>query len=265
MNPVSTWDLKTDNLINELKNGKRLDGRAFDEARKISITKGFSKNADGSVFVKLGETQVIGGIKLSPMTPYPDSPNMGTISVGAELLALASPVFEVGPPGEDAVELARVVDRGIREGHAIDFEKLLIREGELAWTVFIDLYILNDAGNLFDACSVAAIASLLDTRVPRLEGDKIVFGEYDGKLKVQSLPLLSTFAKISNINVLDPVFLEEKAMSCRFSVATTDDDKISAFQKGGSGSLTPKDVSELVEIAFKNAKKSRKLIESSIK
>ena len=260
MNKESAWELKTDSLISDLKNGKRADGRKVDESRKVAVSKGFAKYADGCAAVRLGETHVVCGVKLVPLPPYLDSPNMGTISVGAELLAMASPEFEAGPPNETSIELSRVVDRGIREGHALEFEELCIREGELVWTVFVDIYVLNDAGNLFDASSIAAMASLLDTRIPKLEGNKVVVGEYAGKLKVYSLPILSTFAKISNINVLDPVLLEEKAMSARFSVAINDDDKISAFQKGHGGSYSLKDINEMVDIALKNAKKTRKLI-----
>lgn len=258
MRVAGAWGLRTDNLINELKNGKRLDGRKFDEARKIIVIKNISENADGCARVNLGETDVICGVKLSPMPPYPDSPGEGTISVGAELLALASPEFEAGPPNSESIELSRVVDRGIREGKALDFKELVIREGELAWTAFIDIYVLNDAGNLFDACSIASMVSLKETRIPKLEKDRIVKGEYAGKLKVHNEPVLSTFAKISNINVLDPVILEEKAMSARFSVATTQDDKISAFQKGSVGSFSPSEISDMIEVAFKNAKKTRK-------
>ncbi len=260
MNVGSVWELKTDSLISELKAGNRVDARKVDEYRKITITNNVSLNADGSARVVLGNTDVVCGVKHSPMPPYPDSPSEGTISVGVELLALASPEFEAGPPRENAIELSRVVDRGIREGHALDFGDLLIREGELAWTVFIDMYVLNDDGNLFDACSLAAMSSLLEARVPKLEKDKIVKGEFSGKLHVHKKPLLSTFAKISNINVLDPQFLEEKAMSARFSVATTEDDKMCAFQKGEKGSFSLSEINEMIEVAFKAAKKNRSLL-----
>ncbi len=260
MSTINAWELKTDNLVNELKNGKRLDARKVDEVRKISIQKNFSLNADGCARVKFGQTDVIAGVKFAVMPPYPDSPNEGTISVGAELLALASPDFEAGPPREDSIELSRVVDRGIRESKAIDFESLSIREKELAWTAFVDLYILNDDGNLFDACALAALSSLLEARIPKLEDDKIVKGEYAGKLKLQKKPVLSTFAKIANINVLDPVLLEEKAMSSRFSVSTTEDDRICAFQKGFGGSYNFSEVDQMIDIAFANAKHLRSLL-----
>jgi exosome complex component RRP42 len=35
--------------------------------------------------------------------------------VGCELLPISHPSIESGPPGIDAIEIGRVIDRGIRE------------------------------------------------------------------------------------------------------------------------------------------------------
>ncbi len=254
------WELTSERVASVLKEGKRLDNRAFDEYRKIEITNGISKNADGSARVKLGETEVICGIKSDIGEPYPDSPGEGSISVGMELLPIASPSFESGPPSEESIEISRVVDRGIRESKALDFKKLCIREGEKVWIVFIDLYAINDDGNLFDASSIAALSALLDARTPKIEDDKIVKGEYAGKFKLERKPLLSTFAKIGNSIVLDPNLAEEKALQGRFSVATTEDDYLSAFQKGYGGGFSVTEIDNCLSIALKKSKEIRKLL-----
>ena len=256
------WTLRQHSLISQLKEGKRSDGRKPDETRKIHIQKeGVSENAHGIARVKLGSTDVIAGVKMDVATPYPDSPDEGSITVGAELLALASPDFEVGPPREEAIELSRVVDRGIRESGAIDFKSLSIVSGEKCWMVIIDIYILNQDGNLFDAASIAAVSALLDTKIPKLDGEnKIVKGEFAGRLKLSKKPVMSTFAKIGNTVVLDPDMEEETAAAARFSIGIADDDHISAFQKGGSGSFTPEEVNNCIETAFKNAKHIRKVL-----
>jgi len=98
---------------------------------------------------------VIAGVSLAVGTPYPDSQASGTLMTGAEFTPLASPMFESGPPRPTAVELARVVDRGVRESKTIDFDKLCITEGEAVWMVMVDLHMLNYDGNLFDSCGVS--------------------------------------------------------------------------------------------------------------
>ena len=166
-----TPSIKRDYLAKLAENGKRADGRRFDEFRNIEIETGVISNAEGSARVKIGNTQVIAGIKMDIGEPYPDTPDQGAMATAAELIPLASPDFEAGPPRANAIELARVVDRGIRESNLIEIEKLCVEPGEKVWIVFIDIHILDFDGNLFDAASLAALAALLTTNVPaeRLE------------------------------------------------------------------------------------------------
>ncbi|RLG71103.1 MAG: RNA-binding protein [Candidatus Iainarchaeum archaeon] len=254
------WILQADKVYRFLQNNKRLDGRKFDEYRKAVIVRDFSKNADGSAYVKLGKTEVIAGVKLDLGQPYPDTPDEGGLSTGAELLPTASPEWEAGPPDPQSIELARVVDRCIRESKGIDMKSLCIREGELCYVIYLDFYVTNYDGNLFDACSLAGTAALMNTKVPKVENDKIVKGEYIGKLKFTKKPLLTTFVKLKNYILLDPSLEEDKILDARLHVATTEDGKICAFQKGGSGSFTPKEIESCVELALKKSKELRSLL-----
>ncbi len=253
-------ELKAEKVLNSLKEGKRLDERKLDEYRKIKIEKDLYHNAEGSAIVNLGKTRIAAGVKILLGAPYPDSPAEGTISVGTELIPLASPFFETGPPTPNAIELARVVDRGLRESKAVDFKKLCVIEGEKVFVCFIDIYAINYDGNLFDACSIGALSALNNAKLPKVEDGELVKGEHSGKLKLERKPLLSTFAKIGNSLVLDPSLVEEAAMTARFSVATTEDNFLSAFQKGLSGSIDKNDVDNAIDTALKASKEIRKLI-----
>ncbi len=254
------WDLRVDKIVSDLKEGKRLGGRKVDELRQISVKNNVSENADGSARVQWGETDIIAGVKFEIGEPYPDTPDEGSISVGVELLPMADPDFEVGPPNSEAIELSRVVDRGIRESKAIDFKDLCLSKGESVLMAYIDIYVINNDGNLFDACSLGALSSLLNTRVPKVEDEKIVAGEYAGKLKLKNKPIMCTFAKIGNTIIADPSFEEEQAMSARFSVSLLDDDSICAFQKGLSGSFKFEEISLALDMAERNSKILRKLL-----
>ena len=109
-------------IIESLKKGVRHDRRKLDEFRKVEVEYGISKSAEGSARVKVGNTEVLAGVKLGIDKPYPDTPDEGCLMVGAELLPLSSPEFEAGPPGIESIEIARVVDRGIRESGTIDMK-----------------------------------------------------------------------------------------------------------------------------------------------
>jgi exosome complex component RRP42 len=229
-------------------NGKRPSGRQADEYRKIVLEKGVIPNAEGSARVHLGKTQVLVGVKLGIGTPFADRPDEGVLSTNSELLQLAHPTFEGGPPNADSVELARVVDRGIRSAGIIDLKKLFIEEGK-AWNVFIDIYSLDQDGNLIDAAALAAMAALSGTRMTKFEDGKPVFGEYSGLLPVSGKCVCSTFAKVSGAILADPDLDEETAMDARLTVCTMGD-KICAMQKGSTGGFTSAEVEQVLDRSF---------------
>ena len=241
------------------REGKRLDGRALDEMRELTIETDFAKNAEGSTMVTLGKTKVMAGLKMGVGMPYPDSQDEGAISVGAEQLPLAHPDYESGRPSDNEVELARVVDRGLRESKAIDFKQLCIKEGEAVWVGYLDFYALNGDGNLFDSGSIAALVTFANAKMPKLDKDnRIIQKEYSGKIKLARFPLLTTFAKVGGKVLLDPTYIEEKASEARFSVATSDDGFMTAMQKGVGGSFTLEEVNYMIDLAFKVAEATRK-------
>ena len=164
-----TPPLTSERIQEYLNEGKRFDGRGLDEFREITIETGISKNAEGSARVKVGKTEVLVGIKMDVGAPYPDSQDKGNLMVTAEFLPLSSPRIESGPPSFDSIELARVIDRGIRESKFIELEKLCIKEGEKVGTVFIDVYSINDDGNLMDAAGIGAIAALRSAKIPKYD------------------------------------------------------------------------------------------------
>ena len=152
----TTQKITGERIKQYLSNGKRFDGRKLDEFREIIIEKEISKNAEGSVRVNIGKTEVLVGVKMDIGAPYPDSPESGNLMVTAELLPLSSPRYESGPPKFPAIEIGRVIDRGIRESKFIELDKLCIKEGEKVWNIFIDIYSINDDGNLIDAAGIGA-------------------------------------------------------------------------------------------------------------
>ena len=118
MTSVSVIDeLKRAQILELLEQGKRVDGRTLDEPRKICIEINAIPKANGSARVYLGDTQVLCGVKIQPDKPFPDVGDKGMFMCTAELLPLSHPTVETGPPQAPVIELARVVDRGIRESH----------------------------------------------------------------------------------------------------------------------------------------------------
>lgn len=248
--------IEKDYICNLAADGKRTDGRGFDEFRKISIEKGVAKNAEGSALVKLGDTSVMVGIKMATGEPYPDTPDSGVLTTAAEFRPAASPDFRSGPPSPVAIELARVVDRGIRESKTINFKKLCITENEKVWVLYLDIHVLDYDGNLFDASEIGALSALSDTAVP---ASRFELGE-DYKLSIEHKPVSCTSVKIGNAIMLDPCLDEETVADARLTVSTDENGDIRAMQKGLNGGFTLDEVKSVIKTSKKQGEKIRGLI-----
>lgn len=247
--------VKRDYVADLATEGKRVDARDMDKYRDITVETDWVKTAEGSALVKFGNTQVLAGVKLGHGTPYPDKPESGVLMTNAELAPMAHESFESGPPGEDATELARVVDRGIRESEMVDLDQLCIEPEEEVWMVFIDIHILDHDGNLIDASALASVAALLTAEPPEDE-------DWDlSEFPVTKKPITTTFAKIGDALVADPSLVEESVMDSRMTIATLEDGSICAMQKGGSGPISKEDLMKAQEWAKVKSEELRKKIE----
>lgn len=250
-----------------LEAGKRFDARDLLDHRELEIETGISQNAEGSARVRLGKTEVVAGVKMGVSEPYSDHEEEGTMMTTLELTPLSSEEFDYGPPRINSIETARIVDRGIRESKMIDFEKLCIKSGEKVWTVFIDLYSINDDGDLLDACALAALAALITARMPKYDEktEKIIYGEYTNKKLpiTKNIPITFTFHKIGKAIIIDPTREEEAASETRVSIAVSSDGKetkINAMQKGQEAALSIPEMFEIIDLAEKKYKDTSKEI-----
>lgn len=252
------------NYIEKLVNkGTRIDERSLDTFRDITIKTDIIEKANGSADLTLGNTRVIVGVKLELGTPFPDMPDEGVVTVNAELSPIASPFFESGPPTEEGIELARVVDRGVRQSNAVDTKKLCILEGEKVWIAFIDIYALDHDGNLIDASALATIAALLTTKMPKVEvteDKEIRLLEETTPLPIVNRPITVTLAKLNGAIIVDPCLKEEFAMRGRITFTFTEDGNLCALQKGGIGTFEPSEVLKAFETARNIASQLRQFL-----
>src|SRR6266516_635765 len=230
--PVAKLEQKT--VVDLVTKGKRIDERGLESYRPIQIQVGLIEKANGSAQVFLGKSKVLAGIKVEIGEPFPDTPEEGVLTVNAELVPLASPSFEMGPPSEAAIELSRVVDRGIRESKAIDLKSLVIQKGKKVQVVYVDVYVLDHDGNLIDAASMAGLAALANSKI-----DKTI--------------------------VVDPSLEEEQVMNARLTVTIDKNGHLCAMQKGGLYGFTPDELKKAVHLAVAKAAENRAKILAAAK
>ncbi len=250
-------------IVHGLEKNVRFDGRKCIEMRDITIETGASQNAEGSARVKIGDTEVIAGVKLTVEDPFHDTADQGNLMVNAELLPLSSPRFEQGPPSIEGILLARVIDRGIREAHAIDVKKLCIKEGSKVWSVSVDICTINDDGNLLDASALAAMAAIKDAVYPEydLESNAINYQKKTTKkLPLAKEPVQVTVHKIGTHLVIDPLPDEERLAEAQLVIATLANGEICALQKTGKTPFSLDEIEKMLSVAGEQSAELRKLL-----
>lgn len=247
-------------VLDSIGKGERMNGRDFKEFRDVKAETDVAKKAEGSAKVELGDTKVMVGVKMGVGDPFPDTPDEGILMVNAELGPIAAPDFESGPPGENATELARVIDRGIRESEALPLEDLCIEEGEEVWKIMVDIHVLDYDGNLMDASALGATMALMDANVPDYEDGKVI-RDTDEELELDAYPIACTVVKIDDEYIIDPGRIEEEVADSMVTV-TWMEDNLCSLQKRGGGSFTSEEMLKVFEIAKEKVSELREIAES---
>ena len=269
--------LERNYILKLLEDGKRIDGRGLFEFREIKIETNFSPKAEGSADVFLGDTRVMCGVKYDIGKPYSDNPDQGVVTVMSEYVPIASPMFESGRPGEASIQLARVVDRGLRHTNCIDKKELCIEPNKAVYILFVDCYMMDYFGNLTDCAAIAAITALVSAKIPGAKWEDVNAKDPDAKdpdakpeqfeavwdgtikpLTIHEIPLSITFGRVGDVIFVDPILSEELIMDGSIAFAVDEKKQITSIQKYGNATWTVEEIMEISQKAIEIADGLRK-------
>ena len=138
----------------------RIDGRRRDQIRPVKVTRNFTKHAEGSVLIEMGDTKVICTASIEEKVP-PFLKGKGTGWVTAEYAMLPRATHDRSPresvkgkQGGRTLEIQRLVGRALRA--VIDTTRL----GER--TVWIDCDVIQADGGTRTASITGAFIALAD-------------------------------------------------------------------------------------------------------
>ena len=258
--------LKRSKILDLLQEGKRIDGRALDEIRPLSIDIDVVPHANGSARVRLGDTEIVSGVKVQPDRPFPDMGDKGIFICTAEILPLAHPSAETGPPQPDVIELARVVDRGIRESGMIDLSQFVLEKDKSVIGLFADSVVTDHDGNLFDACSYASVAAIITSKIPKWEMKDdipVLIENQESDAPITTIPISVTMGRIGEFIIVDPNIDEWGCLDARITITTNSDGNIVALQKGGSDGFTLEQLVKCSELSITIGKKIREIVKQA--
>ncbi|KAK9866329.1 hypothetical protein WJX84_003648 [Apatococcus fuscideae] len=247
-------------ILEALQAEHRIDGRRPFDLRTPQIQ--ISENGS-TAMVQMGFTRTMAVVTASLESPYSDRQSEGSIRFNVEFSPMASPGFEPGRPGERAIELARLIERGLRDSRAIDLEALCVLAGRKVWMLRVDVHVLDHDGNLTDAAGLAALAALMAFRRPYVEvgggsseqDQEVTVMSPDVReplpLTIHHLPIAVTIALFQegNLVCVDPNLKEEASAAGSMTAILNTHGELCAIQKAHGIGLSIHQVMRLMRIA----------------
>lgn len=244
-------------IIHGIQDDLRNDGRGCEDYRHLDLEVGLVSNTHGSSRLRIGNTELLVGVKLDLDKPQANLPNQGLVDFNIDCSPNATPQFQ-GRGGDDlAAAIKSLLSRAYNNNLVIDLKSLCVVPGRNCWFVHVDVLILECGGNLLDAVSIAVLAALFDTTVPKLivtEGDE---GEVDinlpddplegVRMNTSNCPIFVTLSKVGQRYVVDATAEEEACSLACVILSVMKDGRCTALRKEGSGSLDPQSICEMLE------------------
>ncbi|MDX1795547.1 MAG: ribonuclease PH [Hydrogenovibrio sp.] len=229
----------------------RPSGRKTDEMRQVTLTKHFTKHAEGSVLVEFGDTKVICNASVEEkVPPFLRGAGQGWVTAEYGMLPRSTGTrmrreSTAGKQGGRTVEIQRLIGRSLRAG--IDLEKL----GER--TITIDCDVIQADGGTRTASITGGFAALSLAIQALLQ---------EGALTEN--PLIQNVASVSvgvyqGTPVLDLDYAEDSNAETDMNLVMTEDGRFIEVQ--GTAEAEPYSLEEMNAMIGLGAKGIQQLIE----
>mmetsp|Transcript_7851 Transcript_7851/g.23712 ORF Transcript_7851/g.23712 Transcript_7851/m.23712 type:complete len:170 (-) Transcript_7851:11-520(-) len=160
---------ETEYIVDGAAANLRGDGRSVLEFRQVVLETGIIQSASGSARARIGNTDVIAGVKAELGEPGDPATDEGTLNFSVECSSVASMEFEKRGGSALNAELATSMERLYLNNAAVDRRKLCLVRGKISWNVYIDVTVVQADGNLLDSASIAVRAAMKNAAVPRVK------------------------------------------------------------------------------------------------
>ena len=225
----------------------RIDGRNFDQIRDVKITRNFTKYAEGSVLIEMGETKVVCTASIEEKVP-PFLRNTGTGWINAEysMLPRSTQQRKIRDSSKGKIdgrsqEIQRLIGRAIRS--VVDLNKL----GER--TIWVDCDVIQADGGTRTASITGAFVAVADA-IYKLYKDGLI-----KKMPIQNFVSAISVGIVDDECLLDICYEEDSRAQVDMNIIMTD--KCEFVEVQGTGEERPfsrKDLNKLLELGEKGNK-----------
>ncbi|GIY41722.1 exosome complex component RRP43 [Caerostris darwini] len=219
-----------------LENSIRPDARSITKFRPVLIDISAIGTAFGSALVKLGRTSVLCGIKAELTNPLTNEPDKGFFVPNITLTSICSNRYVPGPPCEQAQVYSQIVMDLWKNSSFIDPVDLCIIPNKLVWCLFVEMTCLSCDGNVLDACILALMAALKNTKLPKVlvdeETNSIEVTDDLLDLKMNFVVLSVTYAQLGESVIADPTSEEESLAKGSVTIFLKDNQEVNIHSVG---------------------------------
>ncbi len=220
----------------------RIDGRANDEIRPITITRNFNKYAEGSVLIEAGDTKVVCTATVDEkVPPFLRGKGQGWITAEYSMLPRATEVRNVREtlrPSGRTMEIQRLIGRALRS--VVDLSAM----GER--TIWLDCDVLQADGGTRTASITGAFFALADAINIMKENNTIE------KNPIKNYVAAISTGIVDGEKMLDLRYEEDSRAQVDMNLVMTDEGQIVEIQGTGEAfPFTRQDMDDLMDLAFK--------------
>uniref|UniRef100_A0A3Q0KTS1 Ribosomal RNA-processing protein 42 n=2 Tax=Schistosoma mansoni TaxID=6183 RepID=A0A3Q0KTS1_SCHMA len=254
MDTVLLSDLERFYLVQGVEVGCRMDGRGPSEYRPLEIETNILSHATGSASIRIGETFIVCCVKMEVGKPSLTNTSEGRIEINVECYPTATHRCNEKAASE-LEERLKTTLQSAYQLKFIDLSPLCIQRGRQCWVIYIDLLILEGAGNLLDASSLVVKAALLNATqsnslllsVFQNNSESLEAGvqQFHGDM----LPLFITVHKIGKAYLIDASKEEEACSLSRLSLVIYPDGSIGSLEQDGCCSCQLESIVEMSQLA----------------
>lgn len=216
----------------------RIDERLKDELRQVKITTNYTKHAEGSVLIEVGETKVICTATIEDKVPgFMRGEGKGWITAEYSMLPRATNTRNQrestrGKVSGRTMEISRLIGRALRS--VVDFELL----GEK--TIWLDCDVIQADGGTRTASITGAYVALVEAC------NKLLVDKKLNKMPVQSFVAATSVGIIDSEARMDLNYEEDSKAKVDMNIIMTNEGKYVEIQ--GTGEESPFSGEELTEL-----------------
>ncbi|WP_413536805.1 ribonuclease PH [Carnobacterium divergens] len=204
----------------------RVDGRSFDESRKVTIETNYLKHPEGSVLISVGDTKVICNASLeSRVPPFMRGEGRGWVTAEYSMLPRATNTRNIREAAKGkltgrTMEIQRLIGRALRS--VIDLDVL----GERS--IVVDCDVIQADGGTRTASITGAFVALSIAVNKLLENGELTTNPIKENIAAISVGILTDGQAVLDLN-----YLEDSAAAVDMNLVMTDSGKFVEIQGTG--------------------------------